>query len=410
MKILVLNCGSSSIKYELRDTRKGETIARGMIAKIGESNSTIEYEAGPIKTKKEATVPNHSQGLALVIQSLLDEKNGVIKDPSEISAVGHRVVHGGSLFTEPALITDEVIRMIKECIPLAPLHNPPNFAGITEAKKLLPNVPHVAVFDTAFHQTMPEEAYMYAVPLEFYEQYGVRKYGFHGTSCRYVSKRAAEILGETSDQLKMVVCHLGNGVTLNAVRGGRSVDTSMGLTPLEGLIMGTRCGDIDPGVIFYLHRRAGLSVDQLDDVLNKKSGLLGISGVSNDMREVMEGAERGNERCKLALEMYAYRVRKYVGAYAAAMGGIDVLIFTAGIGENSPVMRSMICRNLDFLGIKLDEKVNSEAIGKEKAISSPESQVRVLVIPTDEERVIALDTIEIARRAGTIQPSEQHKE
>jgi acetate kinase len=303
------------------------------------------------------------------------------------------------------LITEEVIRRIRECIPLAPLHNPANLAGIMDAKKLLPNVPHVAVFDTAFHQTMPQEAYMYAVPREFYERYRVRKYGFHGTSCRYVSRRAAEILGETPDQLKVIVCHLGNGVTLNAVREGKSVDTSMGLTPLEGLIMGTRCGDIDPGVIFFLQRRAGLSVDQVDEVLNKKSGLLGISGVSNDMREVMEGAERGNERCKLALEMYAYRVRKYIGAYAAAMGGIDALVFTAGIGENSPLMRSMICRNLNFLGIKLDEEVNSETIRKEKVISSTESEVRVLVIPTDEERIIALDTIETAKRASAIRGS-----
>ncbi|WP_309492609.1 acetate kinase [Candidatus Hecatella orcuttiae] len=402
MKVLVLNCGSSSIKYQLRDMEKDEVIAKGTVAKIGEPGSYIEHETGGKKTRREAVIPNHSEGLSLVMKAMLDEEHGVIKDLREIAAVGHRVVHGGAAFTEPALITPEVQEKIRECIPLAPLHNPANLAGITEAKKQLPEVPHVAVFDTAFHQTMPEKAYMYAVPREFYIQYGVRKYGFHGTSCRYVSKKAEEMLGSSSDRLKMIICHLGNGVTLNAVQGGKSVDTSMGLTPLEGLIMGTRCGDIDPGVIFYLHRRANLSVEELDKILNKKSGLLGVSGVSNDMREVIKGAEAGNSRCKLALEMYAYRVKKYIGAYAAAMGGLDVLVFTAGIGENSPLMRGMICENLEFLGVKLDGEANVKTVKAEGVISSPDSKVKVLVVPTDEEKMIALDTMEIAEKVKKI--------
>ena len=394
MKILVLNCGSSSIKYQLIEMEQDKPLCRGVVARIGEQASYIQHETRENSIKTIVPVLNHREGLKIIVDYLLNEKHGVLKDISEIFAIGHRVVHGGEIFLDPTLITEDVIKKIRECCSLAPLHNPANLVGIEEAEKLFPNIPHVAVFDTAFHKTIPKKAYMYAIPYEFYEQYGIRKYGFHGTSCRYVSMRASEILRKPLDQLKMIVCHLGNGVTVDAIEWGRSIDTSMGLTPLEGLMMGTRSGDIDPGVIFHLHKKANLNIEEIENILNHKSGLLGVSGVSNDMRDIIKRAKEGDERCKLALEMFVYRVKKYIGSYAAVMGGLDVLVFTAGIGENSPIIRSMICENLSFLGIKVNEELNSKTIGFDGIISTPDSKISVLVVVTNEEKMIALETLE----------------
>jgi acetate kinase len=398
LRILVLNCGSSSIKYQLLDAKNNVVMAQGTVAKIGESGSYIQHETAKARIERKVPVVDHVAGLNLITKYLMDPDQGVIHDPSEISAVGHRVVHGGEAFTSSTLITQEVIDEIRECIPLAPLHNPQNLAGIEAARKLFPTVPQVAVFDTSFHQTLPEKAFLYPIPYELYEKYKVRKYGFHGTSCRYVSERAAEFLGRPLNGLKMIVCHLGNGVTVDAISGGKSVDTSMGLTPVEGLMMGTRSGDVDPGVIYYLSKAANLTLDEIYDILNTKSGLLGISGVSNDMREIIKQAEGGNKRCRLAIEMFAYRVRKYIGTCAAVLDGVDVIVLTAGIGENSPLVRSMICDGLDYLGAIIDQKKNTIAVGSESDISSGDSKVRVLVIPTNEEKMIAMDTMEIVSK------------
>ncbi len=395
LKILVLNCGSSSIKFQLLDMTNDAVMAEGTVAKIGEPGSYIRHETARGKVETKVPVADHAQGLDLIARYLLHPEHGVIRDPSEISAVGHRVVHGGETFTSSTLITQEVIDKIRECIPLAPLHNPENLAGIEAARRLFPGIPQVAVFDTSFHQTLPEKAFLYPIPYEFYEKYKVRKYGFHGTSCKYVSQRAAEILGRSLGELRMIVCHLGNGVTVDAISGGKSVDTSMGLTPVEGLMMGTRSGDVDPGVIYYLSKAANLTLDEIYDILNTKSGLLGISGVSNDMREIIRRAEEGNRRCRLAIEMFAYRVSKYIGTCAAVLDGCDVIVFTAGIGENSPLVRSMICDRLDYLGALLDRERNSSAVGSESDISMGESRVRILVVPTNEEKMIAADTMEI---------------
>lgn len=399
MKILVINSGSSSIKFQLFDAGSSQVIAGGSVARIGEENSYLEYRASSEEFRKEISIPSHHKGFEVIFGALTDRDYGVVKDISEITAVGHRVVHGGDAFTESTLITEEVIKEIKKYIPLATLHNPPNLLGIQEVKKLLPNVPQVAVFDTSFHQTIPKKAYLYALPYRYYQKHQIRKYGFHGTSCRYVSQRAADILEKPLNQLKLIVCHLGNGVTINAVHG-RSVDTSMGLTPLEGAMMGTRSGDIDPGVILFLSRELNLSVDDIDKLLNEESGLLGISGVSNDVREILEQAKEGNSRCKLAIEMFAYRIKKYIGAYIAALGGVDALVFTAGIGENAFQVRSMICKDLESLGIILDEERNQKTVGIEGIISSPDSKVTVLVIPTDEEKMIALDTLKIVEKSS----------
>ncbi|MDG6996037.1 MAG: acetate kinase [Nitrososphaerota archaeon] len=398
MRILVLNCGSSSIKYQFVDVNKDIVLAQGIVGKIGESGSYIHNETATAKIEREVPIADHASGLDLIIKYLTDREHGVIRDLSEISAVGHRVVHGGEAFTASTLITEKVLDKIRECIPLAPLHNPHNLAGIEAVSKLLPTVPQVAIFDTSFHQTLPEKAFLYPIPYELYEKYKVRKYGFHGTSCRYVSQRAAEILGRPLNELKTIVCHLGNGVTVDAISDGKSVDTSMGLTPVEGLMMGTRSGDVDPGVIYYLSKVANLSIDEIYNILNTKSGLLGISGVSNDMREIIKQADAGNKRCQLAIDMFAYRIRKYIGACAAVLGGADALVFTAGIGENSPLVRSMICEGLDFLGVSIDPEKNNRAIGSELDISSSHSNVRVLVIHTNEERMIALDTMEIVSK------------
>jgi len=394
----VLNCGSSSIKYQLFDFEKDVVMAQGTVAKIGEPASYIRHETASGRIDRKVPILNHVQGLNVVIQYLMDPEHGVIHDPSEISAVGHRVVHGGESFTSSTLITEEVIDKIRECVPLAPLHNPHNLAGIEASRKMFPGIPQVAVFDTSFHQTLPEKAFLYPIPYEFYEKYKVRKYGFHGTSCRYVSQKTAEILRRPISEVKMIVCHLGNGVTVDAIAGGKSVDTSMGLTPVEGLMMGTRSGDVDPGVIYYLSKAANLTLDEIYDILNTKSGLLGISGVSNDMREIIKQADSGNRRCRLAIEMFAYRVSKYIGTCAAVLDGVDVIAFTAGIGENSPLLRSMICEHLDYLGALIDNGKNNSAIGSESEISSGDSRVKVLVVPTDEEKMIAADTMEIASK------------
>lgn len=372
-------------------------MARGLVDRIGEKTSSLEYSTPRAKIKRQLRTWSHAEALDVLIQNLTDSEHGVVRNLTEISAVGHRVVHGGEKFTKSTLITRDVIEKIRECIPLAPLHNPHNLAGIEAALKLFPGIPQVAVFDTSFHQTLPEKAFLYPIPYEFYEKYSVRKYGFHGTSCRFVSQRAAEILGKPLSSLKIVVCHLGNGVTVDAVDGGVSVDTSMGLTPVEGLMMGTRSGDVDPGVIYYLSKVAGLTLDQIYDVLNTRSGLLGISGVSNDMREIAKRAAAGNRRCQLAMEMFAYRVTKYVGACAAALDGLDVIVFTAGIGSNSPAIRLMICKGLGHLGVAIDNSRNRSAIGVQADLSKAGSKVKVLTIPTEEERLIALDTWEIVK-------------
>jgi acetate kinase len=383
MKVLVLNSGSSSIKYELRDSQTGTVLVGGHISRIGEEDG----------------VRDHGRALESILQALVASGGGPLKDLSEVDAVGHRVVHGGSFFSGSALLTSEVIHKIEECAPLAPLHNPPALLGIREALRVLPATPQVAVFDTAFHTTIPPRAHVYALPYHYYERHGVRRYGFHGISLQSVIRTADTLLGGRLPGLKAVVAHLGNGASITAVDRGRSVDTSMGLTPLEGLVMGTRPGDVDPGVLLYLLRELGLTAADVDRVMNKESGLLGVSGASNDMRDILETAASGEERSKLALEIYCYRLRKYVGAYAAAMGGLDVLVFTAGVGENSPDIRAKVCEGLGFLGIALDEEANTKARGVNAEIAATGSRVRVLVITTDEERVIADETVAVVARS-----------
>ena len=400
MKIIVINCGSSSVKYHLHDVSPDQVLAKGIVARIGEEGSSIRHQAGDTVIEKNVAASSHGEAFEVIRRALLDRKGGVISGVSEISAVGHRVVHGGETFVDSVLITDDVVAKLEKCISLAPLHNPANLTGIREAQRVFPDIPHVAVFDTAFHQTLPPKAYLYAVPYELYETHRVRRYGFHGMSYRYVSQRAAGLLGKPLNKVKMIICHFGNGVSMAALDGGKSIDTSMGLTPLEGLIMGTRSGDVDPGVIFFLHRELGLSIDRIEDILNRESGLLGLSGASNDMRDVIRKASEGNQRCRLALEALAYRAKKFVGAYAAALGGLDALVFTAGIGENSPLVRQMICENLECIGILLDETKNEEAIGVETLISTPTSRASIIVVPTDEERVIVMDTLAVAGLAG----------
>lgn len=394
--ILTINCGSSTIKFQLFTSDVREVVAKGIVSRIGEPGSYVEHEARGRRVRQERPIPSHHEAFETAIEFLLHPGHGAMRSITEIEAVGHRAVHGGDFFVESTLITDEVVEKLETLVPLAPLHNPPNLIGIREARSLLPDVPHVAAFDTSFHQTMPPEAYVYPLPYEYYSKHRIRRYGFHGTSCRYVSRRAAEILGRALSGMKIVVCHLGNGVTMTAVKEGRSVDTSIGFATFSGVMMGTRSGDIDPGLIFYLHRRLGMSPEAVEHVLYKESGLLGVSGVSNDMRVITEKAREGNDRCRLAMEMFAYMVRKYIGAYAAAMGGIDTLVFTAGIGENSPPIRERICAELGFLGIALDPAANDLATATEKVISRPGARTAVLVVPTNEERMIALDTMRLA--------------
>ena len=398
MKILVINSGSSTIKYQLFDGEVENVLVKGLVARLGEDGSYISQQTPTVAYRQELPIQNHHEAFACMVEALRHPVHGVLHDTNEVEAVGHRAVHGADAFVTSVLITPDVIAKLEACVPLAPLHNPPNLVGIREAQKLFPTVPHVAVFDTAFHQTMPPKAYLYAIPLEYHTQHKIRKYGFHGTSCRYVALEAARLLSRPLEELKMVICHLGNGVTIAAVDGGKSIDTSIGFATFSGVMMGTRTGDIDPGLAFYLHRELGMSLEQIERLYYRESGLLGVSGVSNDMRVVVEQAQlHGHERCQLALEMFTYRVRSYIGAYAAAMNGLDAVVFTAGIGENAPVVRRMACEGLGFLGLWLDDAANDQALGSQAIISRPDSRVAALVVPTNEERMIALDTLAIAR-------------
>ena len=396
MKVLVVNCGSSSIKYQLINMENEEVMAKGYLEKIGLSDSFLTHKVNGEKYRIEKVITNHEEGIKLVLDQLLDENYGVIKDLKEIDAVGHRVVHGGEKFSDSVIITDEVIDAMKECIALAPLHNPAGVQGIKAAKKALPNVPMVAVFDTAFHQTMPAKAYIYQIPYRYYTSYKIRKYGFHGTSHRYVANRVAELMGKPVEDLKIITCHLGQGGSLCAVKGGKSVDTSMGLTPLAGIPMGTRCGDIDPSIVTFLMKQENLTPDEMDTILNKKSGKLGISGVSFDDRDIEKAAAEGNQRAKLAIDTFAYQVLGFIGRYAAQMNGVDVITFAGGVGENGPEVRSKICNSLEFLGVKIDEEKN-KVRGKECEISTPDSKVKVYVVPTDEELMIARDTMNLVK-------------
>ena len=395
MKILVLNCGSSSVKYKLIDSDTKKVLAEGGVEKIGLPDSFLKFKR-PDGSKETITVemPDAKAAVENVIKVLTDPKDGVIKSFDEIDAVGHRVVHGMDKFNKSVLITPEVIEKVKECYTVAPLHNPANIAGIEAVTSLIPSVPQVAVFDTAFHQTMPDYAYMYALPYEAYEKYGVRRYGFHGTSHRYVSKRACEFLGVDYDKQRIITCHIGNGGSIAAINDGKCVDTSMGLTPTEGLMMGTRVGDVDPGALVYLMKEMNLDADGLLNLINKKSGVAGVSGVSSDMRDIEAAIKEGNERARLALEMYEYRILKYIGAYAAVLGGVDIIVFTGGVGENQTVTREKICKKLEFLGVTFDEEANKTR-GEEITISGADSKVKVVVIPTDEELMIAQDTAAI---------------
>ena len=395
MNILVINAGSSSLKYQLLNPDTQEVLAKGLCERIGLDGKFTYKPAGKEAVKDaDVSMPTHSEAIQTVLNALVDPKNGVIGSMKEIDAVGHRVVHGGEKFAQSVLITDEVMAAIEECNPLAPLHNPANIIGIRACQALMPGTPMVAVFDTAFHQTMPPVAYTYALPYEFYEQDKVRRYGFHGTSHKYVSQRAAAMLGKPAEELKLISCHLGNGSSVTAIDGGKSVDTSMGFTPLAGLPMGTRCGDIDAGILEYLMNKHGYDMKEMMTILNKKSGVLGISGVSSDFRDLENAAKEGNQRAELALEAFQYSVKKLVGAYAAAMGGVDAIVFTAGVGENDAATRMAVASGLEFMGVKMDAEANNVR-GKETVISAADSKVKVLLIPTDEELMIAMDTAEI---------------
>ena len=399
MKILVLNCGSSSVKYKLIDTATDATLAEGGVEKIGLPDGFLKFKkADGSKEITELGHIDHKQAVEAILKNLTDPVNGCIKSYSEIDAVGHRVVHGGEKFASSVLITPEVIQQVKDCYDLAPLHNPANITGIEAITSLMPDVPQVGVFDTAFHQTMPARSFMYALPYTYYTEDGVRRYGFHGTSHRYVSQRAAEFLGLDLQKTKMVTCHIGNGGSITAVDGGKSVDTSMGLTPTEGLMMGTRTGDIDPGAITYLMTKHNMTAAQVQTLINKESGVAGVSGISNDMREIEAAVNAGDERAKLALDMYELRILKYIGAYAAEMGGLDVIVFTGGVGENQTGVRLNVCKPLGFIGVDIDEEVNSRTRGTETLISTPASRVKVVVIPTDEELMIARDTRDIVSK------------
>ncbi len=399
MKILVINCGSSSIKYKLFDMSSRAVLAQGGIEKVGIPGSFLKYtKNNGEKAILEKDVPDHSVGIQWIFDMLTDPKEGCLKSLSELDAVGHRVLHGGDKFTESCLVTDSVKEQIKACFPLGPLHNPANLKGIMAVESLLPNVPQVAVFDTAFHQTMPRESYLYAIPFELYEKDSIRRYGFHGTSHRYVSKRALEYLGVKAEGSKIITAHIGNGGSITAVVDGKSFDTSMGMTPLEGLMMGTRSGDIDTGAVTYLMEREGYNAKKVSDILNKQSGLLGISGVSSDMREVGAAADGGNDRAKLAIDMFVYRVKKYIGSYIAAMNGVDAIVFTGGIGENNQAIRESVCLGLSALGVDLDLEQNKKIRGEEGTISTSSSKIKVIVIPTDEEYMIASDTLDLVKK------------
>jgi len=398
MKILVLNCGSSSIKYALYNMDDNSVMTSGGAERVGLDNAFVKVKlANGEKKQIMHDIPEHTEGVKFIFSLLTDPEIGVIKSLDEIDAVGHRMVHGGEKFAKSVIITPEVIDAFKACIDLAPLHNPANLKGVDAVTELMPGLPQVGVFDTAFHQTMPAKAYLYAVPYELYEKYGVRRYGFHGTSHRYVSARALEFLGMQAEGTKVVTAHIGNGGSLAAVVDGKCVDTTMGLTPLEGVMMGTRSGDIDGGAVTFIQKKLGLDADGISNLLNKKSGIAGLTGLSSDMRDIENAAKAGNEKAIAAQESYFYRIKKYIGAYAAAMGGIDVLVFTAGVGENQVCMREAACQGLEFMGIKIDVEKNATIRGEEAVISTPDSKVKVVVIPTDEELMIASDTMALVK-------------
>jgi acetate kinase len=395
IKILVINCGSSSVKFQLINMDDEHVLASGMVERLGLPQSLIKFEFGDKDFTKECGSLNHSSAISEIIDAITHGQFGVINSKSEVSAVGHRVVHGAEQFTESVLITHDTIKQIEACVDLAPLHNPHNLKGILVCKELLPGVPQVAVFDTAFHQTMEDYVYMYALAYRFYEKHRFRRYGFHGTSHFYVAHKAADIVGKDIQELKIITCHLGNGASITAVKYGKSIDTSMGFTPLEGLIMGTRCGDVDPAMVLYVMRKEGLSPAECDTMMNKECGLIGISGISSDMRDIIKAYEDGNDRARLALQMYSYRIRKYIGMYSASMNGVDVIVFTGGIGERAAIIRSMCCTDMEYLGIDFDEKKNKMVIGIEGELTAQGSKVKVLCVPTNEELVIARDTARI---------------
>ena len=398
MIILVLNCGSSSIKYQLFDMADRKVIARGGIEKLGMKGSVLKHtKTDGQKVIFEGEILDHKSGIEYILGVLTSAKHGCLKSMEQIDAVGHRVVHGGEQFSESAFLTDEIIEEVTKCIDLAPLHNPPNLKGINAMEELIPGIPQVGVFDTAFHQTMKEHAYMYGIPYVLYKKYGIRRYGFHGTSHRYVTQRACEMLGLEYEKQRIISCHLGNGASIAAVKNGKSVDTSMGFTPVEGLIMGTRCGDLDVGVVTYIMEKEDLGIKTANTLFNKHAGMLGLTGVSSDMREIEEAKSKGNERAKMALEMYNYRVKKYIGSYIAAMNGVDIIIMTGGIGENARSTREGVCSDLEWLGVEIDREKNKNVQGTEAIISTPESKVKVLIVPTDEELMIALDTEKIVK-------------
>ena len=395
MKVLVVNCGSSSLKYQVLDMPSETLLCKGLVERIGIDGSVIKHEKiGMPKYVKEVPMNDHNEAILHVIDALIDREYGVVKDMSEIEAIGHRIVTGGERYDKSVLVTENVIKDIRDLAPLAPLHNPAHLLGISACQKLMPSTPQVAVFDTAFHQTMPAKSYIYALPYEWYEKYSVRRYGAHGTSHRYVTLRAAEMLGKKPEEVNLITCHIGNGASVSAIKNGKCYDTSMGLTPLQGLVMGTRCGDIDPAVIAYIAGKENIDAFEIDSIMNKKSGILGISGISSDMRDVEKAMAEGNERAKLAWDVFAQRVKHYIGAYYAELGRVDAIIFTAGVGENSAPMRADICEGLENLGIKIDLEANNVR-GEDKDLSAEDSKVKVLLISTNEELMIARDTFEI---------------
>lgn len=397
MDILVINCGSSSLKYQLIDMEGEKVLAKGLVERIGIEGSRIKHE--PINAEKvviEEPIQDHKKALKMVVEAIVSKEHGVIESMNQITAVGHRVVHGGEDFSKSVIITDKVMEALEKNIELAPLHNPPNIIGIEACKAIMPDVPMVAVFDTAFHQTIPEENYIYAIPYEYYEKYKIRRYGFHGTSHKYVAFRTAEILGRDLKDLNIVTCHLGNGASITAIKSGVSIDTSMGFTPLEGLAMGTRSGNIDPAIIPFLMKKENMSCDEVNDVLNKESGVFGVSGISSDFRDLEDEAAKGNKRAQLALNLFANRVKKYIAAYIAELGRVDAIVFTAGVGENSPLIRKMVCDGLNFIRVSIDDELN-DVKGKERIISSEDSKVKVLIVPTNEELMIARETMELVK-------------
>ena len=398
MNVLVINCGSSSLKFQLINAETEKVLAKGLCERIGIDGRLTYQPAGGEKEKSDLAMPTHTEAIQFVIDALTNEKTGVVKSLDEIGAVGHRVVHGGEKFASSVVITDEVKKAVEECNDLAPLHNPANLIGVAACEKLMPGTPMVAVFDTAFHQTMPEKAYMYGLPYEYYEKYKVRRYGFHGTSHSFVSKRAAEVMGKSYDEVKTIVCHLGNGSSVSAVLNGKCVDTSMGLTPLEGLVMGTRSGDIDPAIMEFIAKKENLDIEGVMEVLNKKSGVFGLSGgLSSDFRDLTDAMNAGDKKAKIAMDVFSYRVAKYIGSYAAAMNGVDDIVFTAGIGENDDYVREEVCKYLGYLGVDFDSEVNAGLRGKEAELTKEGSKVKVFVIPTNEELAIARETLALVK-------------